>query len=148
MMEVEVEPTTGKSKKMLAILKVGERLLALLVIGGLLLAAVFAIKDYIDQRAESDDGLKSYGGYPRIATLDRTYQERSPALCNGDEIICTTLITNTPAETLQSLIAAIPKGDAKRYKLRLAVVPIEEFDETFPETQSEPVLKPIPLESH
>lgn len=81
-----------------------------------------------------DDGVKQYSGN---LVIDRalavrsipSYQEHSNTLCDGDETICTTLITASPADSLQSLIAAIPKGEAKHYKIRLSVVPIEEYDE-------------------
>lgn len=81
-----------------------------------------------------DDGVKEYSGN---LVIDRalavrsipSYQEHSNTLCDGDETICTTLITASPADSLQSLIAAIPKGEAKHYKIRLSVVPIEEYDE-------------------
>jgi len=152
MREVDVEPTPGSAKKWLAILGTVAKLLAVIVVGGLALTAVFGIKNLLDQRAEPDDGLKSFAvNLPRISARtfrETTYREQSTGLCEGDETICTTLISTTPAESLQSLIAAIPKGDARRYKIRLAVVPIEEFDETLPEVHGEAVLKPMPSDNH
>ncbi|MFJ7794420.1 hypothetical protein [Pseudomonas sp. NPDC096950] len=151
-MDVDVEPTPGSAKKWLAVLDASAKLLAVIVVGGLAIAGIFGIKDLVDQRAKPDDGLKSYAvNLPRISVptfRETTYREQSTGLCDGDETICTTLISTTPAESLQSLIAAIPKGDAKRYKIQLAVVPIEEFDETLPEAHGEPVLTPMPTDSH
>jgi len=48
--------------------------------------------------------------------------------CDGTEAICTTAISSRPVETLKKVIAAMPKNGAKRYKIRLAVVPVEEPD--------------------
>lgn len=142
-MEVQVEPTTGTTKKWL---------LPVLLIGGLIALLAFGIIHFVDQRAESEDALKPYAvNLPRISVptfRETPYREQSTGLCDGDETICTTLISTTPAESLQYLIAAIPKGDAKRYKIRLAVVPIEEFDETLPDMHGEPVLKPLPTDIH
>lgn len=138
-MEVEAKPTASATKRGLALLLIG---------GSVTLAVAFGLNHFFDLRPEPDDSLKTYAGYlPRIIP-GGTYQERSTNLCNGDETICTTLISTTPAESLQSLIAAIPKGDARRYKIRLAVVPIEEFDETLPEVHGEAVLKPMPSDNH
>jgi len=46
--------------------------------------------------------------------------------CDGDETLCTNVTTARPVQTLQKLIAAIPQGNAKQYKIRLSVTPIEE----------------------
>ena len=54
------------------------------------------------------------------STLDRW--------CDGNETICTTTTTATPASTLQKLIAAIPQGKAKEYKIRLSVTPIQDVE--------------------
>ncbi|HHU2837210.1 TPA: hypothetical protein ACUAII_003981 [Escherichia coli] len=48
--------------------------------------------------------------------------------CDGDEVICTTTTSGKPVETLQKLIAAIPQNSAKQYRIRLAVVPVDEPD--------------------
>lgn len=142
-MEVEAKPTTSATKRALAVLLIG---------GPVTLAVAFGINHFFDLRPEPDDGLKPYAvNLPRLSVQtyrETAYREQSTGLCDGDETICTTLISSTPSESLQSLIAAIPKGDAKRYKIRLAVVPIEEFDETLPEVHGEPVLKPLPSDNH
>ena len=53
----------------------------------------------------------------------------SPARwCEGDEVICTTTTSGKPVETLQKLIAAIPQSGAKKYRIRLAVVPVDEAE--------------------
>lgn len=48
--------------------------------------------------------------------------------CEGDEVICTTTTSWKPVETLQKLIAAIPQSGAKKYRIRLAVVPVNEAE--------------------
>ena len=82
-----------------------------------------------------DDGVKEYSGNLvidralAVRTFPTAHLDRSNGWCDGDETLCTTLITTSPTDSLQSLIAAVPKGEAKHYKVRLSVVPIEEYDE-------------------
>ena len=52
-------------------------------------------------------------------------KHNSTPWCNGEETICTTATADKPAETLKRLIAAIPPGKAKHYKIRLSVTPVE-----------------------
>ena len=60
----------------------------------------------------------------------QAYSSNSNGWCDGDETICTTTTTAKPTETLQKLIAAIPQGKAKQYKVRLSVVPIEDVNDS------------------
>lgn len=50
----------------------------------------------------------------------------SEGFCVGYESLCSTSTTDKPAETLAKLAAALPAGDAKRYRLKVSVVPLDE----------------------
>ena len=42
------------------------------------------------------------------------------------EAMCSTSTTDKPAETLAKLAAALPVGEAKRYRVKVSVVPLGE----------------------
>jgi hypothetical protein len=44
----------------------------------------------------------------------------------GFEAMCSTSTTDKPAETLAKLAAALPVGEAKRYRVKVSVVPLDE----------------------
>lgn len=71
---------------------------------------------------ETDQGVENQN----IAIGIPESPQSSNRWCDGDETLCTTITTTRPVETLQKLIAAIPQGNAKQYKIRLSVTPIEE----------------------
>lgn len=48
----------------------------------------------------------------------------SNSFCDSDDVSCSTTITGKPVEALGKLIAAIPQGKAKEYKIRLSVTPV------------------------
>ena len=50
----------------------------------------------------------------------------SEGFCVGFEAMCSTSTTAKPAETLAKLAAALPVGEAKRYRLKVSVVPLDE----------------------
>lgn len=50
----------------------------------------------------------------------------SEGFCAGYEAMCSTSTTDKPAETLAKLAAALPQGDAKRYRVKVSVVPLDE----------------------
>lgn len=50
----------------------------------------------------------------------------SDGFCAGYEAMCSTSTTDKPAETLAKLAAALPTGEAKRYRVKVSVVPLEE----------------------
>lgn len=84
------------------------------------------------KNSATDEGVQPYSGnltFDRAVRSFPAIREHSNSWCDGDETICTSLITTSPADSLQSLISAIPKGEAKHYKIRLSVVPIEDFEE-------------------
>ena len=50
----------------------------------------------------------------------------SEGFCAGYEAMCSTSTTDKPAETLAKLAAALPAGEAKRYRVKVSVVPLDE----------------------
>lgn len=50
----------------------------------------------------------------------------SEVFCVGYEAMCSTSTTDKPAETLAKLAAALPTGEAKRYRVKVSVVPLDE----------------------
>ncbi|HFQ7487196.1 hypothetical protein [Escherichia coli] len=50
----------------------------------------------------------------------------SEGFCAGFEAMCSTSTTDKPAETLAKLAAALPVGEAKRYRVKVSVVPLDE----------------------
>lgn len=50
----------------------------------------------------------------------------SEGFCSGYEALCSTSTTDKPAETLAKLAAALPTGEAKRYQVKVSVVPLDE----------------------
>ena len=50
----------------------------------------------------------------------------SDGFCAGFEAMCSTSTTDKPAETLVKLAAALPAGEAKRYRVKVSVVPLDE----------------------
>lgn len=50
----------------------------------------------------------------------------SEGFCVGFEAMCSTSTTDKPAETLAKLAAALPVGEAKRYRVKVSVVPLDE----------------------
>jgi hypothetical protein len=50
----------------------------------------------------------------------------SKGFCEGSETLCSTSTTDKPAETLAKLAVALPQGEAKRYLVKVSVVPLDE----------------------
>ena len=50
----------------------------------------------------------------------------SERFCSGYEVMCSTSTTDKPAETLAKLAAALPAGEAKRYRVKVSIVPLDE----------------------
>ena len=50
----------------------------------------------------------------------------SEGFCVGFESMCSTSTTAKPAETLAKLAAALPAGEAKRYRVKVSIVPLDE----------------------
>ena len=50
----------------------------------------------------------------------------SEGFCMGFEAMCSTSTTDKPAETLAKLAAALPAGEAKRYRVKVSIVPLDE----------------------
>ena len=61
---------------------------------------------------------------------DVNYSPSADYSCSGSDIVCTSMTTANPAETLKKLIASIPNGKAKQYRIRLSVVPIDDAEDS------------------
>ena len=51
--------------------------------------------------------------------------EREDLLCGSRSAFCVSVASGSPAKTLNKLAAALPAGAAKRYQIRLEIVPLE-----------------------
>ena len=111
----------------------------LIVAGGLLLVlavAVFALnttskpKTVPTMLTEGQQTPVGAFSLPEIGkgsqTIQRAYTNVSDDFCVGFEAMCSTSTTEKPAETLAKLAAALPQGQAKRYRVKVSVVPLDE----------------------
>jgi hypothetical protein len=111
----------------------------LIVAGGLLLvlvAAFFAINTTSKPKTVSAmplEGPQTAIGAFSVPTLTQGSQSVTKSLvgasngfCEGYEALCSTSTTDKPAETLAKLAAALPQGEAKRYRVKVSVVPLNE----------------------
>ena len=57
-------------------------------------------------------------------TLQKATVGDSESFCVGHEAMCSTSTTDKPAETLAKLAAALPHGQAKRYRAKVSVAPV------------------------
>ena len=58
--------------------------------------------------------------------IRKTLAGDSDGFCEGYEALCSTSTTDRPAETLAKLAAALPDVEAKRYRLKVSVVPLDD----------------------
>ena len=58
--------------------------------------------------------------------ISKTLAGDSEGFCEGHEALCSTSTTDRPAETLAKLAAALPGVEAKRYRLKVSVVPLDD----------------------
>lgn len=58
--------------------------------------------------------------------IQRSHTNAYGDFCVGSELLCSTSTTEKPAETLAKLAAALPAGEAKRYRLKVSIVPVDE----------------------
>ncbi|WP_454008694.1 hypothetical protein [Alcaligenes phenolicus] len=58
--------------------------------------------------------------------IRKTLAGDSEGFCEGHEALCSTSTTDRPAETLAKLAAALPDVEAKRYRLKVSVVPLDD----------------------
>lgn len=109
------------------------------VSGGLLLvlaAAFFAINTTTKPKtvpAMPAEGPKTATGAFSLPTLAQGSQSIKKAavgdyegFCSGYEVMCSTSTTDKPAEMLAKLAAALPAGEAKRYRVKVSIVPLDE----------------------
>ena len=110
-----------------------------IVAGGLLLvlaAAFFAIngtskpKTVPAMLAEGPQTAAGAFSLPTLAqgsqSIPKTAVGDSEGFCAGYEAMCSTSTTDKPAETLAKLAAALPAGEAKRYRVKVSIVPLDE----------------------
>ena len=110
-----------------------------IVAGGLLLvlaAAFFALNTTSKPKAVPAmllEGPQTAIGAFSLPTLTQGSQNiqkaavgDSDGFCSGYEAMCSTSTTDKPAETLAKLAAALPVGEAKRYRVKVSVVPLDE----------------------
>lgn len=110
-----------------------------IVAGGLLLVlavAFFAINGTSKPKtvpAMPTEGPQTAIGAFSLPTLAQGSQNiqkaavgDSEGFCVGFEAMCSTSTTDKPAETLAKLAAALPVGEAKRYRVKVSVVPLDE----------------------
>lgn len=118
------------------------------VVGSVVIGIVIVITELNSSPSARNAGYQFAPGAPKTGPFSSTftsepvgrqnpnvpvmqaYSSNSNGWCDGDETICTTITTAKPTETLKKLIAAIPQGKAKQYKVRLSVMPIEEVDDS------------------
>lgn len=110
----------------------------LIVAGGLLLvlaAAFFALNGTSKPKTVPTmlaEGPQTAIGAFSLPTLAQGQNIRKAAVgdsegfCVGFEAMCSTSTTDKPAETLTKLAAALPAGQAKRYRVKVSVVPLDE----------------------
>ena len=58
--------------------------------------------------------------------IRKTLVGDSEGFCEGHEALCSTSTTDRPAETLAKLAAALPDVEAKRYRLKVSVGPLDD----------------------
>ena len=110
-----------------------------IVAGGLLLVlavAFFALngtskpKTVPAMLAEAPQTAIGAFSLPTLAQGSQNIQKSavgdSEGFCSGYEAMCSTSTTDKPAETLAKLAAALPAGEAKRYRVMVSIVPVEE----------------------
>ena len=110
-----------------------------IVAGGLLLVlavAFFALNGTSKPKAATAMPLEgpqtAIGAFslPTLAQGSQSIQKAavgdSEGFCSGHEVMCSTSTTDKPAETLAKLAAALPAGEAKRYRLKVSIVPLDE----------------------
>lgn len=74
-----------------------------------------------------------FPGEPVIAKIASTSHNvpvpitpQSSGWCDDGDALCTKLTTSRPGEALRKIIATIPQGTAKQYRIQVSITPIEE----------------------
>lgn len=134
---IEPAPVRNKPKKSIA----GK---VTLIIGGLIGLAVVLVIANSAETSESPLRSNIERNFSAISTPSTASALLQPVRaqlvsnfqpsgwCDGGETICSTTVTSKPAETLKKLIAAIPQGKAKSYRIRLSITPIDDSYEVEP----------------
>ncbi|WP_028996558.1 hypothetical protein [Azohydromonas australica] len=105
-------------------------------LGGLVAASVAAavsalpgsglghgIKARLDAR--DSEGVMLVDTTP-VPTAFQAVASPSSSWCGEGDVLCTTVTTAHPAETLRKLVAAMPPGTGRQYRISLYLTPISE----------------------
>jgi len=108
-----------------------------MLLGGLAAAAPTIIDKF--KRHDLTVGDWRTDSYPTLEALPKIevathraiqYPDSMRYWCSGDEVFCTAVSTGNLNETLRGMISAIPKSEAKHFNVRLAVVPVEDYEDS------------------
>lgn len=136
--EVPKEESTGKKSVVWSSWTVwGVISIVSLVVGGLIAVAPTII-DKFQHRHELTldnwhaDPYLALEALPKMKISDQRavrYSGSADFWCTGDEMFCSATNTGNLKETLRGMISAIPKNDAKQFKVRLAILPVESYED-------------------
>lgn len=87
----------------------------------------FAVGDW------SSDSHPIFEGLPKLEVATHQAMQYPNSMrywCNGDEVFCSATNTGNLKKALKDMISAIPKNDAKQFKVRLAIVPVENYEDS------------------
>ncbi|PMV86685.1 hypothetical protein C1X35_18980 [Pseudomonas sp. FW306-1C-G01A] len=137
--EARQEESTGKNGVDWSSWKVwGVISIVSLVIGGFIAAAPTIIDNFQRRHELTLDNWRAdpyltLEALPKIEASNQgavRYSSSTDYWCTGDEVFCSATYTGNLKETLRDMISAIPKSDAKQFKVRLAIVPVESYEDS------------------
>lgn len=82
------------------------------------------IKARLDAR--DGEGVALVDAAPVPTAISRVVASPTSSWCGEGEVLCTRVTTDRPAETLRKLIAAMPPGTGRQYRISLYLTPIPE----------------------
>lgn len=82
------------------------------------------IKARLDARDGEEVALVDAAPVP--TAISRAVASPTSSWCGEGEVLCTTVTTARPAETLRKLIAAMPPGTGRQYRISLYLTPLSE----------------------
>jgi hypothetical protein len=82
------------------------------------------IKARLDAR--DSEGVVLVDTTPAPTAISQAVASPSSSWCGEGEVLCTTVTTAHPAETLRKLVAAMPPGTGRQYRISLYLTPISE----------------------
>lgn len=85
------------------------------------------------RHASAEMSTLDFPGEPVIAKMASTSHNvpvpitpQSSGWCEDGDALCTKLTTSRPGEALKKIIATVPQGTAKQYRIQVSITPIEE----------------------